>query len=102
VAGNGRGTATINGNLGTSHFAIYPSTGGILLVETDTTAVTSGIAMAQVGSGFSTSTINGIYGMNFHGANASGEVDLTAQFTGNGANGTLIGALDLNNDGVLS
>jgi len=96
----GRGTLTIAG-AGGLHFVFYPSTGGLLLLGTDTNSVSTGTAFQQTGTPFSTPSINGAFGLNFSGANSGGEVDAIAQFTANGS-GSLTGALDLNSGGVLS
>src|SRR5262249_12979401 len=93
-----RGAATIAG-AGGLHFVFYPSTGGLLLLGTDTTSVSTGAAFQQVGTPFSTPSITGAFGLNFTGANGGGEVDAVAQFTANGS-GALTGALDLNSGGV--
>jgi hypothetical protein len=99
VAGNGRGM--LNLNSGTINFAIYPSTGGIQLLEIDNNTVTSGTAFQQSGS-FSNSTISGRYGANVTGVTSTGaEFDAVYQFTANG-NGALTGAQDINVGGVLS
>jgi hypothetical protein len=99
VAGNGRGT--LNLNSGGINFAIYPSTGGIQLLEIDNNTVISGTAFQQSGS-FSNSTISGRYGANITGiAKPATEFDAVYQFTANG-NGALTGAQDINVGGVLS
>ncbi len=98
IAGTGRGTMTLNGTL---HFAVYPSTGGIQVLEIDTTTVANGTAFQQSGT-FSNSTVNGRYGANITGLLApSTEFDSVAQFTASGT-GTLSGNLDLNDGGLLS
>src|SRR5262249_45750547 len=96
----GRGTATITG-AGTLHFVFYPSTGGLQFLGIDATNVSSGTAFQQTGGPFTTASITGTYGLNFSGANGGGGVDAVAQFNATGA-GTLSGALDLNNAGVVA
>jgi len=97
VAATGRGTL----NLNVATFAIYPSTGGIQILEIDNNTVNSGTAFQQSGS-FSNSTINGRYGANITGVAApSTEFDAVYQLTANG-NGTLTGAQDINLGGTLS
>jgi hypothetical protein len=99
VAATGRGT--LNLNSGGINFAIYPSTAGIQLLETDNNTVNSGTAFQQSGS-FSNSTISGRYGANVTGVAApSTEFDAVYQLTANG-NGALTGAQDINFGGVLS
>jgi hypothetical protein len=96
----GRGTATITG-AGTIHFVFYPSSGGLQLLGTDATNVSTGTAFQQSGAPFSTSSIAGTYGLNYSGTNSAGEVDAIAQFNATGT-GSLSGALDLNNAGVVA
>lgn len=100
LAATGRGTLSLSGT-GQS-FAIYPTmTGGLQMLDLGATA--SGAAFQQQGAPFSNSTINGTYGLNFTGVNLNlgTEVDAIAQFTANG-NGSLSGAFDFNNEGVLN
>jgi hypothetical protein len=101
IAGNGRGTLTLTSSSGTSHFAIYPSTGGVQMMQVDSTVLSSGVAYPQQGSNFSTSSLNGNVGFNLTGVNGGGEFDLIAQLAANG-NGGWTGALDLNDNGGLS
>jgi hypothetical protein len=98
VAGNGRGTLSMNS--GSINLAIYPSTGGIQALEIDNTTVASGSALQQSGT-FSGGSLQGTYGMNFTGVTGSSEIDSTGQFSANGVS-HLTGALDANNGGALS
>lgn len=99
VAGNGRGTVTLNS--GGINLAIYPSTGGIQVLEIDSTTAASGTAVQQTGS-FSAGSFQGTYGMNFTGVvSGSTEIDSNSQFSADGV-GKLNGALDANNGGSLS
>jgi hypothetical protein len=99
VAGNGRGTMNLNG--GTINFAIYPSTGGILLLEIDSSIVASGTAFQQSGT-FSNTSADGNYGMSFTGVVVgSNEINSVAEFAADGA-GNITGTVDFNNGGVLS
>ena len=100
VAASGRGTLTLTNSTGTSNFVIYPSSGGVLVMETDTVIVSSGSALAQTGAPFSNSSLQGNYGLNFSGAILGAEIDAVAQFKADG-NGHLTGTLDFNNGGVL-
>src|SRR5262249_12513695 len=100
LAANGRGTLSITSPQGTFTFAFYPSSGGILLVETDVAFLTSGTALQQTGA-FSASTFSGGYGLNMTGVSASGEFDVTSQFTSDGAS-KFNGIIDVNNAGGIS
>ncbi len=100
VAATGRGTMTLTNPTGTSTFVIYPSTGGVLLLETDAVIVSSGTALAQTGAPFSNSSVQGNYGLNLSGSQAGFEIDTAAQFNA-GGNGQLTGSLDVNNGGSL-
>jgi hypothetical protein len=97
IAGNGRGTMTS----GTLHFAVYPSTGGIQVLEIDTSTVANGTAFQQTGT-FSNGTVTGRYGLNTAGVIApSATFDSVAQFMADGS-GHLTGNLDLNRSGLLN
>ncbi|HEY6253031.1 MAG TPA: hypothetical protein VI685_23985 [Candidatus Angelobacter sp.] len=98
VAGNGRGTMTLNS--GSINYAIYPSTGGVQALEIDTNTVAVGTAFQQSGP-FSNSSLQGNYGLNFTGVTATTEIDSEAQFSGDGS-GHITGAADFNNGGTLS
>lgn len=86
-------------NGGTINLAAYPSMGGFQIIETDSSAIASGVALPQTGN-FSNATLNGNYGATFAGNNASGEFVAVSQATADG-NGHLTGMLDLNNNGSL-
>lgn len=101
IAANGRGTMTLNNSSGTFHFVIYPSTGGVQMMEVDSSVLSSGTAFPQQGSNFSTSSLTGNFGFNVTGINSGGEFDEIAQLAANGSGGWT-GALDLNNNGGLS
>lgn len=99
VAGNGRGTVTLNS--GAINLAVYPSTGGLQVLEIDGSTAASGTALQQTGT-FSAGSFQGNYGMNFTGVIAgSTEIDANAQFSADGMS-KLNGALDANNGGSLS
>jgi len=101
VGADGRGTLTLNGFSGSSNFIIYPTTGGLEMLQVDVGEVSSGTAFSQAGP-FSNSTVSGTYGLNFTGVTSSNnEIDSTAQFAADGA-GHLNGAMDLNNGGALT
>jgi hypothetical protein len=101
IVGNGRGTLTLNNSTGTFHFVIYPSTGGLQMMEVDSTVLSSGTAFAQQGSNFSTGSLTGNFGFNLTGVNSGGEFDEIAQLATNGSS-NWSGAVDLNNNGGLS
>jgi hypothetical protein len=104
IAANGRGTLTLTNSAGTFNFVVYPTmTGGMLLMETDSTLASSGTAFLQTGiiSASPVSGISGIYGFNLSSVSNSGEVDSIAVLTANGS-GQFTGALDLNLSGTLS
>ncbi len=100
IAANGRGTLTLNDTNTTSHFAIYPSSGGLQMLQIDSVAISSGAAFPQQASAISNGSVNGTYGYNLTAVRGTGPTDSVAQFTANGT-GTLTGAMDLNNSGFL-
>ena len=100
IASSGRGTLTLNNSAGASNFVVYPTTGGLQMLQTDTTPVSNGVALAQQGSAFSTATLSGDYGFNLTGVGSGGEIDSIAKVSA-GGNGTLSGAVDFNIVGTL-
>jgi len=77
-------------------WAIYPFSGGVLLLESDSAAVTLGTAYVQSATSF---TAPAGYGLNLSGINGGGEVDDIAQFDATTAVSPAInmtGALDEN------
>ena len=78
-------------------FAVYPTTGGLQILEVDNAGMTGGIAYTQ--SATSIASSQG-YGLNLTGSNASSEEDDIAEFTNN--SGTLTGLIDYNDQGVLN
>ena len=101
IAANGRGTLILKNSSGSFNFVIYPSTGGVQMMQVDSNVLSSGTAYAQQGSNFSTSSLTGNFGFNITGVNGGGEFDVIAQLAANGS-GSWTGALDLNNNGGLS
>ncbi len=102
AGGTGRYTLSSFSNfVGGSLFAAYPSSGGLLLLEIDTTnlGILSGAAHAQTpGAAFATSQG---YGLNLTGINLAGpsgavEVDDIAEFTANSSGTSVIGLIDEN------
>jgi len=101
MAPNGRATMNLNTTAGAFSFVIYPSSGGVLALETDTRFVTSGSALQQQTTAFSNAALSGTYGMNFTGATSNSELDSIAEFTADGAS-TVTGIIDLNNSGGIT
>lgn len=102
AGGTGRYTlGSFSNFVGGSLFAAYPSSGGLLLLEIDTTnlGILSGAAHAQtLGAAFATSQG---YGLNLTGINLAGpsgavEVDDIAEFTANSSGTSVIGLIDEN------
>ena len=101
IASSGRGTLTLTTTAGSSNFVIYPSTGGVQMLQIDSTVVSGGSALAQQGAAFSNASIEGNYGLNLTGVTGGLEIDSIAQFAADG-NGHLKGTVDFNNSGVLA
>jgi hypothetical protein len=101
MAATGRGTLTITNGAGTFNFVIYPTSAGVLVMETDLRFVTTGMALQQQSTAFTGASLSGAYGLNFTGVSNSGELDSIAQFTANGSN-SLTGIIDLNNSGGIT
>ncbi len=99
LAANGRGTMTLNSSGGASHFAIYPWTGGVQLIQIDAVPVSGGTVFPQSGA-MSNSAFQGKYGFNLSGAVDLGPADWIAQLTANGSGGTT-GAIDSNLQGSI-
>lgn len=100
VAANGRGTMSLTNPTGTSTFVIYPSSGGVLMLETDAIIIANGFALVQSGASFSNGSVQGNDGLNLSGSQAGFEIDTAAQFNADG-NGHLSGSQDVNNGGAL-
>jgi hypothetical protein len=102
MAANGRGTLTMNTAAGTFSFVIYPSSGGVQVLETDSRFVTSGAALQQQSTPFNAGSFQGTYGMNFDAAAPGGsELDSIAEFTSDGVS-KLTGIIDINNSGGIT
>jgi len=102
-SGSGRFVVNLTNFAGGTVFAAYPSSGGILLQEIDTTAnagITGGVAMAQT-SGAAIATPEG-YGMSFTASDLTNttELDGIGEFTTTSTN--LSGLSDLNDFGVAN
>jgi hypothetical protein len=111
---NGRFALALSSFIGGVDYVAYPSSGGMFLLETDssTLSIEAGAAYAQV-SGASFAASQG-YGLNLSGDNESGEVDDIAEFTASASGAscvaststgdvtyssdTIIGVVDENSD----
>lgn len=103
MAANGRGTLLINTTKGNFSFVIYPTSGGVLTLETDATFLASGTALQQQTTAFTAASLSGIYGLNYTGVapNTGAELDSVAEFTSDGTS-KLSGIVDLNNNGAIT
>jgi hypothetical protein len=102
MAANGRGALTLNTALGTFNLIIYPSSGGVLVLEIDNRFLTSGAALQQQATPFTAGSFQGTYGMNFTGAAGGGsELDSISEFTADGVS-KLNGIIDINNSGGIT
>jgi hypothetical protein len=101
MAPNGRGTLTLNTAAGTFSLIIYPSSGGVLVLEIDNSFLTSGAALQQQTAPFTAGSFQGTYGMNFTGATSSSELDSISEFTADGVS-KLNGIIDINNSGGIT
>jgi hypothetical protein len=101
LASNGRGTMALSVQGQTFNFAIYPAANGTLeMLETDTSFVSSGTALAQT-----MGSLVGSFGFNLDGTTlgANGvEFDANAQTNMDSSGNLAGGLLDLNAGGVLS
>jgi len=87
---------------GSSTWVIYPSSGGLLLLEMDTANVTQGVGYAQTATSFSAGSSVG-YGLSLSGFNGveGFEVDDIAQFNAStGTSNNMTGILGENDEGV--
>ena len=73
----GRVFVNLTGFVPATQWVIYPSSGGLLMLEMDSVNVTAGVAYAQTATSF---IVPASYGLNLTGANGGGEVDDIAQF----------------------
>jgi len=100
-------TGFVNGNdgaaCGSCAFAVYPSMGGLQMLEIDGGGTTNGIAYAQTGT---TLASGQGFGMNLSGVfldnstGSSNQEDDIAEFTNN--NGAFSGIIDFNDQGSLT
>jgi hypothetical protein len=97
---NGRATLGLGGfSGGPSSLAVYPTTGGLLMLDIDGAALASGVAFAQTATALATPPQG--YGLNFSGANLNGpfQIDDIAEFQ-TASDGTMTGILDENDQGT--
>jgi hypothetical protein len=76
-------------------FAVYPSSGGLQMLEIDDGGMTNGIAYPQSATTFAAGEG---YGMNLSGATPNSSEDDIAEFTNN--NGSFSGIIDINDQGM--
>jgi hypothetical protein len=101
MAANGRGTMNLTTTAGAFAFAIYPSSGGVILLETDSRFLTSGTALQQQTAAFTAASLQGTYGLNFTASSNGSELDSIAEFTADGVS-KLTGIIDINNSGGIT
>ena len=95
----GRVFVNLSGFAPAANWVIYPSGGGLLMLEMDTANITTGVAYAQTATSLAASD----YALNLTGANPNGEVDDIAQFdTTSATSSNMTGVLDENNIGSTS
>jgi hypothetical protein len=91
----GRALLSLSGFTPAIQYALYPSSGGVLMEETDGVTLTSGTVLAQTATSISTS---GGYGFNLSAENGGGyEVDDIASFTVTSS--AITGTIDENDQG---
>jgi len=94
----GRVIVNLSGFTPAIQWVIYPINGGILMLETDSLAITAGTAYAQTGQTIQASQG---YGLNLSGSNSGGfEEDDIAEFTTTST--SFSGLVDLNDQGSLT
>jgi len=94
----GRVIVNLSGFTPAIQWVIYPINGGILMLETDSLAITAGTAYAQTGQTIQASQG---YGLNLSGSNSGGfEEDDIAEFTTTSTG--FSGLVDLNDEGTLT
>ncbi len=94
----GRVIVTLTGFTPATQYVLYPSSGGVLMLETDSAAITSGAAFAQTSQTFAASQG---YGLNLSAFNTGGfEEDDIAEFSATSSSFT--GIVDINDEGTTS
>lgn len=95
----GRVQVGLNGFNPSVLWVAYPSSGGLLLMVADSSAVMTGSAFQQTATSFNAPAG---YGLNLTGANAGSYVDVVGQFNATTAtSNNLSGVLDENDQGTL-
>ena len=97
----GRVLIGLNGFSPAIQWVAYPSSGGVLLMETDTVNLLTGSAVTQTSTSFNAP--DG-YGLNLTGTNANSAVDVIGQFNATTATSpatNMTGVLDENDQGTL-
>ena len=93
----GRSVMTLTGfSGGPTSLAVFPSSGGLLMLEIDSNAMSSGTAYVQSATSLATAPQG--YGLSFSGVNSNGELDDIAQFV-TASTGSMTGILDENDQG---
>lgn len=102
VATSGRGTLTLNSQLGTFDFAFYIiSAQEIRLVSLDAASLWEGTAVAQQGSNFTNAAIDGPIVYESSGQSQSVPAQDAGQFTANGNGSITNGIADQNDNGTI-
>jgi hypothetical protein len=96
---NGRSALSLTDFTGPETLAVYPSSGGLLMLGMDNTAVASGVAYTQTNAALGAPPQG--YGLNLSGENISGEYELddNAEFVTSASTGPT-GLLDENDQGT--
>lgn len=104
VAGNGRGTASFTGTLGTSHFAFYvESSSTAYFVDIDSGVFLSGSAYKQQSASFTTSSLSGAYVYLLGGSDNLGRnLAEVGQINLNGSGQVTGGVFDQNDNGTAA
>ena len=102
VGTSGRGTLTLNSNLGSFDFAFYIiSAGKFRLVSLDNTPLWEGTAVAQQGSNFNNASIDGPIVYQASGQSQSVPAEVAAQFAADGNGKITSGIADENDNGTI-
>jgi len=100
---NGRFTMTVTepSNFADNFVVYLISPSQAMFMETDSDQLTFGQLVSQTGGPFSSSLLNGNYGLNFFGVDLNGvEADAVGQFAGGGTSTLTGGTIDINHEDV--
>src|SRR5260370_15498279 len=100
----GRGSATVTSSLGSSDFVFYVVSPSLtFFMDSDKNAVNIGNMESSQNGGFSTSSLNGNFGLAFDGEDLIQKfiLDVSAQVSADGS-GNLSGTEDVNDGGILA